>query len=304
MTKAKFAAYIFANLVVLTASVPTALAQSTISGVVKDMSGAVISGVSVEAASDALIERSRAVVTAGDGRYTIVDVRPGEYTMTFTLPGFATVKREVTVPANISVPVDAEMKVGAVGETVRVEATIPTVDVDNAAHPQVLTRSDMDAIPSARNMQSLGSYVPSVHLNTPDVAGSMQVQQTYLISHGNSPSDDTFLLDGMLINSTIGDGRAQNYIDNAIVQETTYQTSNLTAEVAAGGVYTNMVPKDGGNQYHGELFLGWVDNHFVGTNVDQKLIARGVTGQSAVTKSRTSTAPWVDPSRGTSCGSF
>src|SRR6516162_7765567 len=192
MTKPTFAAYVFAGLVIQALFLPMASAQSTISGVVRDMSGAVISGVSVEAASDALIERSRAVVTAGDGRYTIVDVRPGEYTVTFTLTGFATLKREVTVPANISVPVDAEMKVGAVGETVRVEATIPTVDVDNAAHPQVLTRSDMDAIPSARNMQSLGSYVPSVHLNTPDVAGSMQVQQTYLISHGNSPSDDTF----------------------------------------------------------------------------------------------------------------
>src|SRR5215831_18299145 len=155
MTKAKFAVYMFAGLGVVTASAPIALAQSTISGVVRDMSGAVMSGVSVEAASDALIERSRAVVTAGDGRYTIVDVRPGEYIITFTLPGFATVKREVTVPANISVPVDAEMKVGAVGETVRVEATIPTVDVENAAHPHVLTRQDMDAIPSARNMQSL-----------------------------------------------------------------------------------------------------------------------------------------------------
>jgi hypothetical protein len=52
-----------------------------------------------------------------------------------------------------------------------------------------------------------------------------------------------------------GDGRAQNYIDNAIIQETTYQTSNVTSEVAAGGVYTNMIPKDGGNQFHGDLFL-------------------------------------------------
>jgi len=88
----------------------------------------------------------------------------------------------------------------------------------------------------------------------------------------------------MLINSTIGDGRAQNYIDNAIIQETTYQTSNVTAEVSAGGVYTNMVPKDGGNQFHGDLFLGWVNSSFVGTNVDQKLVDRGLTGQSAVNK--------------------
>src|SRR6266446_5738371 len=199
--------FVPASLMVLVVFGSLASAQSTISGIVRDTSGAVMTGVKVEAASEALIERSRTVATSSDGRYTIVDVRPGVYTMTFTLQGFSTVKQQVTVPANVSVPVDAEMKVGSVGETVNVESTIATVDVENVAHPQVLSRADMDAIPSARNMQSLGSYVPAVHLNTPDVGGSMQVQQTYLIAHGNSPSDDTYLLDGMLINSTIGDGR-------------------------------------------------------------------------------------------------
>src|SRR2546427_13063719 len=139
----------------------------------------------------------------------------------------------------------------------------------------------MDAIPSARNMQSLGSYVPGVHLNTPDVAGSMQVQQTYITTHGNMPHDSTSLLDVLLIISTIADGRAQNYIDNAIVQETTYQTSSVTAEVSGGGVYTNMVPKDGGNQFHGDLFLGGGGSRFVGGNIDQKLMTRGGTGQTA-----------------------
>src|SRR5206468_12063460 len=165
-----------------------------------------------------------------------------------------------------------------------VEAALATVDVENVAHPQVLSRTDMDAIPSARNMQSLGSYVPGVNLNTPDVAGSMQVQQTYLTAHGNQSQDATYLLDGMLVNSIIADGRAQNYIDNAIIQETTYQTSSITAEVSGGGVYTNMVPKDGGNQFHGDLFLGGVGSSFVGANIDQKLMTRGVTGQSAVNK--------------------
>jgi carboxypeptidase family protein len=176
MTKAKFAAHIFAPLVVLVVVPSLTSAQSTISGVARDTSGAVMPGVTVDAASDALIERSRTVVTNGDGRYTIVDVRPGLYTMTFSLSGFSTVKRQVTVPANVSVPVDAEMNVSSLEETVTVESTVPTVDIENVAHPAVLSRTDMDAIPSARNMQSIGSYVPGVHLNTPDVAGSMQVQ--------------------------------------------------------------------------------------------------------------------------------
>src|SRR6267143_6104117 len=114
MTKAKFAAHLFSPLVVLVVVPSLASAQSTISGVVRDTSGAVMPGVTVDAASEALIERSRTAVTSGDGRYTIVDVRPGLYTITFTLPGFSTVKQQVTVPANVSVPVDAEMRVGAV----------------------------------------------------------------------------------------------------------------------------------------------------------------------------------------------
>jgi hypothetical protein len=155
-----------------------ASAQSTISGQVRDSSGAVMAGVKVEAASEALIERSRTETTNENGRYTIVDVRPGLYTMTFTLPGFSAVKQEVTVPANVSVPVDAEMRVGAVGETVTVEAQVATVDVETTVRPQVLTRSDMDALPTARNPQSMGSYTPGVHLNLPDVGGSLQIEQT------------------------------------------------------------------------------------------------------------------------------
>src|SRR5438093_10057760 len=135
MNKAKFVAHIFACLLVVALLESFASAQSTISGVVKDTSGAVMAGVKVEAASEALIERSRTTTTSEDGRYSIIDIRPGLYTMTFTLPGFSTVKRDVTVPANVSFPVDAEMKVGAVCETVTVEATVATVDVKNVALP-------------------------------------------------------------------------------------------------------------------------------------------------------------------------
>src|SRR5580704_19290193 len=90
--------------------VPTASAQSSISGQVKDTSGAVMAGVKVEASSPVLIEGSRTVTTNGEGRYVIVDVRPGPYTITFTMDGFANIRQEVEVPANVTVPVDAEMR--------------------------------------------------------------------------------------------------------------------------------------------------------------------------------------------------
>ena len=153
-----------ACVVVLLLCTSVAFAQSTISGQVRDTSGAVMAGVAVEAASPALIERSRTVTTNGEGRYAIVDVRPGTYTVTFTMSGFSTVKEEVEVPANVTVPVDASMQVGAVGQTVEVQAQIATVDVENVAHPEVLTRDDIDSVPSARNPQSMASYVPGVHI--------------------------------------------------------------------------------------------------------------------------------------------
>src|SRR3989441_3001106 len=267
-------------IVVLFASL--ASAQSTLSGQVRDSSGAVMAGVQVEAASAALIERSRTETTNENGRYTIVDVRPGLYTMTFTLQGFSTVKQEVTVPANVSVPVDAEMSVGTVGETVTVEARVATVDIETVVRPQVLTRTDMDALPTARNPQSMGSYTPGVHLNLPDVGGSQQIEQTYMISHGNPSSRDTYLLDGMMINTMQNDGQIQIYIDNALMQEVTYNNANNSVEVTGGGVVANFVPRDGGNEPHGNLFLGWIPSRFVGSNIDQTLRSRGVTGQSAV----------------------
>src|SRR5579864_173059 len=263
---------------------PTASAQSTISGLAKDSSGAVMAGVKVEAASEALIERSRIVTTNGEGRYAIVDVRPGNYTVTFTMEGFSTVKQQVEVPANVTVPVDADMKPGSVGQTVEVQALVATVDIENVAHPQVLTRNDMDALPTARNPQSMGSYTPGVHLNQPDVGGFQQIEQTYMISHGQPSSHDTYLLDGMMINTTQADGQIQIYVDNALVQEVTYQTTNIPLEVTGGGVYVNMIPRDGGNTLHGNLFLGYVPSSFVGSNVDAGLKARGLTGASAVNR--------------------
>ena len=106
-----------------------AFAQASITGVVKDTSGAVLPGVTVEASSPALIEKSRSVVTDGTGQYRIVDLRPGTYTVTFTLAGFATVKREgLELTGSFTAGVSPEMKVGAVAETVTVSGESPIVD--------------------------------------------------------------------------------------------------------------------------------------------------------------------------------
>src|SRR5919205_1117094 len=89
----------------------TAWAQSSLTGVVRDPSGAVLPGVTVEASSPALIEQVRSVITDSQGLYRIVDLRPGTYTVTFSLPGFSTVKREgIALTTGFTASVNADLK--------------------------------------------------------------------------------------------------------------------------------------------------------------------------------------------------
>src|SRR5262245_42787970 len=119
-------------LLALLPGVVAAQGTSTISGVVRDASGAVLPGVTVEAASPALIERVRSVTTDGSGQYAIVQLRPGLYSVTFTLPGFSVVKREnVELTADFTATINAELKVGALEETITVSAESPVVDVQS-----------------------------------------------------------------------------------------------------------------------------------------------------------------------------
>src|SRR6476469_10452652 len=118
----------------------SAYAQATLSGVVKDASGGVLPGVTVEASSPALIEKVRSVVTDDSGQYRIVDLRPGAYVLTFTLTGFSPVKREgIELAGSGTITVNAELKVGTLEETVTVTGETPVVDVQNAARQAVLS---------------------------------------------------------------------------------------------------------------------------------------------------------------------
>src|SRR5215831_19783443 len=248
MSTATFATHFMGGLSLLALAASIASGQSTISGVVKDSTGAIIANATVEASSDVLIERTRTVTTDSLGRYAIIDLRPGSYVVTVTQSGFAAMKQTVVVPANVTVPVDAELKPGTVAETVNVEAIPATVDVENVAHPETLTRAEMDVLPTGRYMQSIASYVPGAHLNLPDIGGSQQIEQNYVSLHGNGSVHDTYLLDGLLVNTTYLDGAIQQYVDNETIAETTYQNSNNTLDASGGGMYTNIVPKEGGNQ--------------------------------------------------------
>src|SRR5438445_10156623 len=126
----------------------SAQAAGGIAGVVRDTSGAVMPGVTVEAASSALIERVRTVVTDTEGLYKIVDLRPGTYTITFTLEGFTSVRHEgIELTSAFTATVNAELRVGQLQETVTVSGQAPMVDIQNVVQERVLTRQVMDDIP-------------------------------------------------------------------------------------------------------------------------------------------------------------
>src|SRR4029453_6634658 len=127
-----------------------ALAQGVITGTVKDSSGAVLPGVSVEAASPVLIERAHTAVTDSNGLYRIVDLRPGTYTLTVSLPGFATVKREgieLIGTSTLTIPID--LKVGELQETVTVTGASPVVDVQNTRRETVIGSGVLELLPAA-----------------------------------------------------------------------------------------------------------------------------------------------------------
>jgi hypothetical protein len=260
-------------------------AQSAISGLVRDTSGAVMPGVTVEAASSVLIEKVRTVVTDDQGRYTIVDLRPGTYAVTFTLPGFNTYRQEaLELPANFTATVNADMRIGALEESVTVTGATPVVDVQNTQRQVVLNRELLDAVPTARNYSGLASLMPGVRMSNTDVGGNQQMEQIYMTVNGSRQTDTTVQVDGMNLNSLMNDGQVQAYFSDAAMTEITYQTSGITADVSTGGVRINMIPKDGGNMFSGALFVGGTNGDWQADNVTDELRARGLTRGSRVAK--------------------
>ena len=138
-------------------------AGGSIAGMARDTTGAVLPGVTVEARSPALIEKVRTVVSDGAGRYTITELRPGTYTVTFTLAGFSAVKREgIELTTGFTATVNADLQVGDVSETITVLGQSSLVDSKNVRQQVVLTRNVMDTVPSGRSFQNLGVLIPGI----------------------------------------------------------------------------------------------------------------------------------------------
>jgi hypothetical protein len=259
-------------------------AQSAIAGVVRDSSGAVLPGVSVEASSPALIEGTRAVVTDGSGGYRIENLRPGEYTVTFTLTGFRSVKREgIVLPVSFTAQVNAELSLGQLQESVTVTGESPLVDVRSSVSQSVMNREKLDTIPTGKDPFAVGQLIAGVTTSTPDVGGTQVMQQPTLQVHGSSNNDNVFMVDSVQIQH-IGFGGNQTgfYFNDGLMQEIGYQTSSLPAEAPVGGVQINMIPNDGGNSFHGTVFSTAANGSMQSDNLSQDLVDLGFKAQNRV----------------------
>ncbi len=258
-------------------------AQSTIAGSVKDTSGAVMPGVTVEASSPVLIEKTRSAVTDGAGQFRIIDLRPGAYTVVFTLSGFNTVRREgIVLVAAFTATIDAEMRVGALEESITVSGQTPVVDVQSAVQQQVLTKELLDSVPTGRNIWGTGATLNGVTLSAPDVGGTAGMQQTYMAVHGSERRDNAIQVDGMSVNGIEGDGAIQNYFNQGMFEEMSYQTSALGADVQSSGVRLNMIPKDGSNTFKPSLFWSHTPGAWQSNNFTPELAATGLRAPNTV----------------------
>jgi hypothetical protein len=259
----------------------------SIAGTVRDGSGAVLPGVSVEASSPALIEKIRTAVTDGSGQYRIVNLPPGTYTVTMTLPGFNTARREgVEISANFTATVDGDLRVGAIEETVTVTGESPIVDVQGAAQVRALTAEIFKEIPSSGSWLQMASLIPAVRASVQDVGGSLGDQTGANVSaHGSREQDGVSMLDGMRIGNMYQSSNLTNMsLSPLLFEQVDVQLSGQTGESGTNGVLMNAIPKSGGNRFTGAVLANGSGPALQGNNVGDRLSARGLTGASTSLK--------------------
>jgi hypothetical protein len=275
---------LLAFLAILPAS---AYAQASITGVVRDSSGAVLPGVTVEVASPVLIEKVRSVVTDDTGQYRVENLRPGSYTVTITLPGFSTVRRDgVELTGTFTALVNAEMRVGAVEETITVTGESPVVDVQSTARQQVLDAEIINALPSGRNAATLAGFLPGVSISVSDPGGLLgegSGTSGAITTHGNA--EVRTLVNGVSVASGSGSGNtgASNI---AAYQEMAVDVSGISAEQKEGGVRMNLIPKEGGNAFAGIMYFGYANKAMEGSNFTDELRNLGLRAPNTLKQYR------------------
>jgi hypothetical protein len=264
---------------------PSALyAQAAITGVVRDASGGVLPGVTVEAASPVLIEKVRSVITDNTGQYRIVDLRPGTYSVTFMLTGFSTVKREgIELSGTFVASINGDLKVGALQETITVTGETPIVDVQSAKSQTTINKDILTAIPTSRNATGIMAVIPG-RATTGDsggIAGGTGGGASSM--HGGRPSDSRTLSDGLNMGWAGANSNAA-VVNVAGSQEIVVSTAGGLGEAETAGVVLNVVPRDGGNTFGGVIAYSGANSSLQSSNYTQALKDAGLKSPSELLK--------------------
>jgi hypothetical protein len=262
-------------------------AQATIAGIVRDSSGAVLPGVTVEASSPALIEKVRSVATDGNGQYRIVDLRPGVYNVAFSLSGFNTFRRDgIVLEGSFVAPVNVELRVGAITETITVSGESPIVDVQSSQATRTIDNELIAAIPSARGYQSLTVLQPGLNVQGADVGGSTGALFSVFQAHGGRRNEGQVQVNGLSAGWQ-GMGVSGYVPEVSAAQEVVFQITGGLGEAGTGGPQMNLVPREGGNRVTGSTFLSWAGEGWQGSNLSdqQRLpVAQGGGGLREIGK--------------------
>jgi len=255
--------------------------SGSIAGVVRDQSGGVLPGVTVEASSQALIERTRVVITDDQGVYRIVGLVPGVYTVTFSLTGFGTIRREgVELTTGFTAQVNADLRVGGIEETLVVSGAAPLVDTQNVISRTVLSATVLDQLPVTKTIRSYAPLVVGATMaaTSQDVAGNRGEANTQIGIHGSRGADMLYTVNGLRPASMMnqGGGSRTFSINAAAAQEITFQTGGISAESETGGVTMNVVPKEGGNSFTAYLSVSFANSALQSVNATPELLDRGL----------------------------
>lgn len=268
---------------------------ASINGAVRDESGGLLPGVTVEV-STAQIEATRSTVTDADGAYRITELRPGTYTVTYTLPGFSVLRREaIQLAPSFTATLNVALKVGGLEESIVVIGGTPLIDTSNLTQQKTISRALLTAIPTSQSALGIASLMPSVVQppNAQDVGGSMGERSVRISIHGSKTSDARLRQEGMLYNAltpggdygTTGlEGTGRGYYVNPLgAAEIVIDAGTMgSAEYGVGGAQSSSVYKDGGNQFSGVLFGAWTGHGLQSDNLSDDLKAQGLTAVNTI----------------------
>jgi hypothetical protein len=240
---------------------PTSVfAQASLTGTVRDVSGGVLPGVTVEASSPALIEKVRTAVTDETGQYRIIDLRAGTYTLTFSLPGFTLVRREnIVLSGSQTLTIPVELRVGAIQETVTVTGETPVVDVQSARREVVIERDMVQSIPASRAAGALLNATPGLTVDNNGIA--LSPTMTFFSANGGANNEGRMAVNGMTVGAARSGG-VSSYVYDAVGGETD-----------TGGPIMNIIPRSGGNTFSGTAFTSIAGDWSRGNNLTPELMA-------------------------------